>query len=247
MDYADFVDLTATHSAAVRAAAVEAGPDTPVPTCPKWDVRGLVRHLARVQSWAAHAVHTADPAQPPPRPDVPESFTDVLTWWDEQLDRLLTGLRAHDPDDPAWVFGPIEPRSMRFWARRQAHEAAIHRLDAESALARPPATHFDPEFAADGVDEMLTVMAPIGPEWSTSELAGTVLHHAADAGRAWLVTFAPGRPPETSEPGHAVGGGFISDASVAGTADALFRQVWGRPSTAVASGNPELAAAIHGR
>lgn len=247
MDYADFVDLTATHSAALREAAVAAGPDAAVPTCSKWDVRGLVRHIARVHAWSADAVTSADPERPPARPEVPESFADALTFWDEQRDRLLAGLRAHGPDDPAWVFAGIKPNSMGFWARRQAHEAAIHRLDAESALPVPPATHFDHDFAADGVDEMLTVMAPIGAEWPESELTGTVLYHAADAGRAWLVTFAPGRRPEVTEPGHAVGGGFISDAAVAGTADALFRKVWGRPSTAVASGNAELAAAIHGR
>ena len=50
------------------------------------------------------------------------------------------------------------PSPLAFWARRQAHETAIHRYDAQSAAAaarRAPAAAFDPAFAADGVDELI--------------------------------------------------------------------------------------------
>ena len=45
------------------------------------------------------------------------------------------------------------PSSLAFWARRQAHETAIHRADAESASGVRP--EYEPEFAADGIDELI--------------------------------------------------------------------------------------------
>ena len=44
---------------------------------------------------------------------------------------------------------------MAFWARRQAHETGIHRADAESPAGRGGTTLFPPEFAVDGIEEML--------------------------------------------------------------------------------------------
>jgi hypothetical protein len=48
------------------------------------------------------------------------------------------------------------------WARRQAHETAIHRFDAESATSS--VSGFDPTFASDGIGEILTAMAPRADE-----------------------------------------------------------------------------------
>lgn len=42
-----------------------------------------------------------------------------------------------------------------------------------------------PDVAADGVDEVLRWLIPRWTDrWATAELSGTVLYHAADAGRA---------------------------------------------------------------
>ena len=45
------------------------------------------------------------------------------------------------------------PSALAFWARRQAHETAIHRADAESASGAVP--EYAPDFAADGIDELI--------------------------------------------------------------------------------------------
>ena len=44
------------------------------------------------------------------------------------------------------------------WARRMAHEALVHRVDAESVLGRPLAPAAD-GLAVDGINEILTWMA----------------------------------------------------------------------------------------
>src|SRR6204780_1534249 len=52
------------------------------------------------------------------------------------------------------------PSPLAFWARRQAHEPAIHRADAESAAG--DVTPFPAVFAADGIDELLVCFASRG-------------------------------------------------------------------------------------
>lgn len=90
-------------------------------------------------------------------------------------------------------------------------------------------------FAADGVDEALAVMVARFPV----DVAGTVLVHAADAGRAWQVTLADGQKPVIGKATE-----LDPDASLVGTADAVYRALWKRPSTAVVNGDPALVAAL---
>ena len=52
-----------------------------------------------------------------------------------------------------WTFLPA-PSPLAFWTRRQAHETAIHGADADASAGR--ASVFPADFAADGVDELLT-------------------------------------------------------------------------------------------
>ena len=73
-------------------------------------------------------------------------------------DGLADALAAAPDDLECWTFLPApSPRAM--WARRQAHETAIHRVDAELA-AGTPVWRCDAAFAADGVDELLTCFVP---------------------------------------------------------------------------------------
>jgi uncharacterized protein (TIGR03083 family) len=238
VDFPGFLGEVERQAAAMRAAAVTAGPDTPVPSCPGWTTLRLVSHIARVHNWVLGALDT-DPAGNPPKAErPPEDWDALLVWWDNQVSTLVGKIRKLGPDAPAWTFD--KNKTAAFWARRQAHETAIHRLDAEHAAGDVPPLLFDPDFAADGVDEALKmVVRKLTAE--PADVEGTVLLHAADAGRAWLVTLTPGRPPEVG-PVHEPA--IDTDASVVGTADAVYRAAWGRPSTAIRGGDAELIAAL---
>ncbi|MGB3437422.1 MAG: maleylpyruvate isomerase N-terminal domain-containing protein [Actinophytocola sp.] len=235
MEFHYFLEQTRQQATALRAAAVTAGPDAGVPTCPGWTVHRLVRHIARVQAQVVLALDAEASGDAPRTERPPEDWDELLAFWDERLDTMLTELAERGPGAPAWAFAGNS--GTGFWARRQAHETAIHRLDAEHAAHGNEVPHlvFDPEFAADGVDEVLTIMVARFP----TDVAGTVLVHAADAGRAWLVTLSEDATPEIGKPTE-----LDTTASLVGTADAVYRALWKRPSTAVVSGDPAFVAAL---
>lgn len=237
----DFVAQIETQASSMRSAAVKAGQNAPVPSCPEWTVLDLVRHQASVHSWAAEAVVTAPDGDRPAWPKAPREFDEALSWWDAALSVLLERLRDAPPDRPAWTFqGPLR---ADFWARRQAHETSIHRLDAELATGHElPSLVFDSEFAADGIDEFLTIMVPRQLQLGrVVEATGQILVHAADAGRAWDVRLTAGKPVVVTGVHDSA---VDSDATIAGTADAIYRALWGRPSHAIVSGDQSLLAAL---
>jgi uncharacterized protein (TIGR03083 family) len=237
----DFLAEIETQASSMRSAAVEAGPDAMVPTCPEWTVLDLVRHQAAVHSWAAQAIVTEPGAGLPEFPKPSHDWDELLTWWDSQVAVLVTRLRDTRPDRPAWTFDGTNIAG--WWARRQAHETSIHRLDAELAAGHDvPTLLFDSEFAADGIDEFLTVMIPRQLQKGRAiEATGRLLIHAADAGRTWEILLTSGEPLVIT----AVHDSAIdSDVTLAGTADAIYRKLWGRPSHAIVSGDESLLAAL---
>ncbi|QGK71684.1 hypothetical protein GIY23_21095 [Allosaccharopolyspora coralli] len=246
-------DFTLQHlrdqAAAFREAVARTDGRAAVPTCPGWDSLTLLRHLARVYSMASIALRTSPDEQPSQFPVAPRELTDALSWFDDRLTELHEALSTEDNDGRVWSWvGPVDPG---WWARRAAHETAIHRLDMEHALAdlgadRSDELLFDPTFAADGIDEMLTVLFEGTRDWEREHYAGKVLYHAADAGRTWLVTYHDTRPPEVGVPHDPALARDEVDSTVAGTADALFRKVWGRPSHALVQGDEELATLVNG-
>ena len=127
-----------------------------VPACPGWDVADLARHLGGVHRWAHDAVVTGESG---PRAEGPASRDDLVQWFAEGASQLVSLLRRTDPDSPAWTFGP-PPRTAAFWSRRQAHETSVHLGDAQRALEVAVEADADPDFAADGVDEVASMFFP---------------------------------------------------------------------------------------
>jgi uncharacterized protein (TIGR03083 family) len=144
----------------------------PVPTCPGWSVADLTYHLAEVQDHWARVVRGADgstltPLRRPADLDLPDTFEAASA-------RLLEALAEADPAGSCWSWHP-EGGSIAWALRRQAHEALIHRVDAEAAAGLTPAAPAEPGLAADGVDEVLTVMVAGVPEWGRFTPDGRLL------------------------------------------------------------------------
>lgn len=165
-----------TDVIAIEAVALAGGPDLarPVPTCPEWTVADLLAHLGQVEDWVRRMLRNREYAEErPPDPDPIRAVADFI----DGIAGYLTAMRAITPAEPCWTFGP-PPQLAGFWIRRQAHEHAVHRVDLESAFGTRPA--FEPEFAADGVDEFLTLFHP-------AHRGEPVLLKAADTDGGWLL------------------------------------------------------------
>lgn len=151
------------ESARFRDVLAGCDPAARVPSCPDWDAADLLWHLATVQAFWARIVRDrpVTPAEDWPEPERPTSYDALLAAFDEHSAALVAALEAADPADPAWSWS--DEQTVGFTFRRQAHEALIHRLDAE--LTAGDLTPLDPELAADGVDEALAVMFGGTPPW----------------------------------------------------------------------------------
>ncbi|GAA2692744.1 MULTISPECIES: maleylpyruvate isomerase N-terminal domain-containing protein [Actinosynnema] len=245
MEHADFTRSLREQYDALRALIAATDLTSPVPTCPGWTVEALARHVARTHAWSIRAALTPPDTTSPPRPEEgPEDWSELLDWWDERFTELLRVLTTEDPSRPSWTF--IGPGAVSFWARRQTHETAVHRLDAEHASHAAlgtdvPVLLFPPDLAADGVDEYLTTMLTRQHLTKPNELSGRAVLHAADASRSWLLRLTPGEAPEV---GPLEGSAVDEDVTAAGTADSLYRLVWARPSHAVVTGRGDLLRAL---
>jgi uncharacterized protein (TIGR03083 family) len=118
-----------------------ADPATPVPTCPGWTIAGLARHHGTTHRWVEHIVRNRVrerlwsrdlPIEPP------EDDADCAAWVADGAERLIATLRAAGPDDTAWTWVP--DGHARFWSRRMAYEALVHRADVEIWAASPART-----------------------------------------------------------------------------------------------------------
>lgn len=219
-------------------AAGQAGEHAPVPTCPGWTTGDLVRHTSTFHRWAARIVAGPLPG-PVPEDPLPHAPTgaELLPWFRDGHDALLRTLRAADPDLECWAFLPAAPPPLTFWARRQAHETAMHRVDAESARGGE-LTPFDAAFAADGIDELLTGFHARPKSRVRTEHPRTLRVRPSDTDAVWTVRLSPDAPPHTERSAAAP-----ADCELAGPAQTLYLLLWNRLplDAATITGDPALA------
>lgn len=223
MDVAEHISELRRQGELLAAAAARVELDTPVPTCPEWRVRDLVRHVGGVHRWAATYVAESR-TERMDQDDVERMMASwpgddrLIDWFREGHLELVRVLEEASPDVACWSF-LLAPSPLAFWARRQAHETAIHRADAESpgAILRP----FSPAFASDGIDELLFgfVSRPRGR--LIADPARTIHVRSTDADADWFVHIGPERV-EVSRHGDE------GDCAVRGSASDLYLLLWNR-------------------
>ena len=167
------------------------------------DVPQRTTHLGRGHRWAAQIVATRATMPIPMREvadgKLPQDPAQHASWLNAGACQVIEAVTAAG-SDLVWTLAGTGRAS--FWARRRAHEAAVHLADAQ--LAAGLDVDLAPEFAADGVDEWLARVAagdggtagPAGAQAPDLRGNGQSLHfHATDPGLSgageWLVTRTP--------------------------------------------------------
>jgi uncharacterized protein (TIGR03083 family) len=262
MDTDQYIAALESDGAALAAAAGSAGLDAQVPRCPGWRVAELIRHTGYVHRWAARNIldrpaevsHGDTEEQIVGAGDPPEA--ELLTWFARGHRDLVETLKNADPDGayPVFLRGSSSP--LAFWARRQAHETAIHRADAQLAAGQRP--RFARDLAADGIDELIMGFVARGRRRPPGADGRSMRVHATDTGVAWQVSWPaePGAKPVCERiepgtagvvsPGTAAAGpaGAAADCQLAGPAAVLYPLLWNRadpdPATVTITGDSGL-------
>jgi len=207
------------------AAAAERAPlDAAVPTCPDWTLRDLVRHIGGIHRWAAAHVSRTRSGRWDPFAELQDHWpadTSLVDWFRQGHADLVRAVRDAPADLECFTFLPA-PSPRAFWARRQAHETGMHRVDAECASG--PITPFAPDQAVDGIDELLFGFMARPGQRLKSETPRALELHASDTDDTWLVRVSTDEPVVTRGPAT------DADCRVAASASDLFQLVWNRRS-----------------
>lgn len=198
--------------------------DTDVPACPGWTLRDLAHHLGEVQRWARLAVLHASPPEvgpmeAPPAPG-PTEAADLRAWLRAGSTALTAAMRDLDPDAPTWHPFTV-PQTAAVWPRRQAHEVAVHRWDAQQAVAAP-AEPF--ALGSDFVAEYFEVIVPrVVDRDGRVAPVGRLAVRESDTAAAFLVDTTDGTVRVI-----ALDDATTVDGEIAGSADDLVLALWRR-------------------
>lgn len=235
----DYLAHLRENSARFAAVLRDAPVDGQVPTCPDWQADDLIWHLAEVQwFWGTVVRELVEDPEGIEHPDRPGDRAGLLAFFDEATTLLQTSLAETDPADRRWTWS--EDQTAGFIRRRQAHEALIHRIDAE-LTADVARASMDPALCSDGVDEALRVMFGGAPAWATVTLepSATLRLRATDTDRDWVVTLGTfsGTSPDSGKVYDGSPLVEVTDtgsdqaaATIEGAAADLDCWLWGRPA-----------------
>lgn len=243
MDVSDYIGFVASEGELFASAAEQGELSVAIAPCPGWDMRELVRHLGMIHLWAAGNVaypkdvwlEVGDLSDLAGHwPDLATTWPDdrhLVSWYRQTLANLVRVLESAPADLECFTFLPASS-PLTMWARRQASELAIHRFDAEKT--RGATSHFDPQFATDMLDELLSGFAPRHRKLAVSQERSLQVH-AEDVGDHWHLKIGPQGIETSRQSGDA-------DLSVAGTAAELYLSMWNRTpdSTVKLAGDNEV-------
>jgi uncharacterized protein (TIGR03083 family) len=252
----DYLAHLASESARFGSVMAGTAPDVRVPTCPDWTADDLLWHLGEVQwFWGTIVRERVDVAQAeelkPARPGDRAGLVEFYTTASRDLGAILA---STPPETQVWTWA--DDKSVGFVRRRQAHEALIHRIDAE--LTAGTRSEMDPRLSADGVDEAVRLMyGGALPAWGNfaADEGETLRIAATDTGDSWFITLGhfTGTDPDSeksydeaaicaadTDPGRG------TTATITGGAADLDCWLWHRPPTGTIdrSGAGEVLAAF---
>jgi uncharacterized protein (TIGR03083 family) len=231
VEIAEHIGALRDQGALLAEAAGRAGLDAAVPGCPPWLVKDLLRHTGYIHRWAARHIIEC-PASVLEGPSEAEILRggapdpDLIAWFLAGHAALVETLAAADPALECATF-IAAPSALAFWARRQAHETAIHRADAESASGLTP--EYAPGFAADGIDELIMGFGSRRKYRPPAGDGGGLRVRTTDTGDAWHVAASDGRIGAQREPRDPPG---PDDDTVSGPASAVYLFLWNRSGPA---------------
>jgi uncharacterized protein (TIGR03083 family) len=237
---ADYLATIRRESARFAESLRSADGSAPVPTCPDWTADDLLWHLAEVQLFWAAIVRDrlADPdAAEAGKPERPDDRRALFSLFEQATETLLDAIGTTLGDTAVWTWGADQ--NVAFVTRWQAHEALMHRIDAE--LVTADATALDTQLASDGVEVALTIGYADVPPWSTFTPDGTTgLVTATDTRTSWSVALGrfTGTSPNTGKTYDmatlmvGAGSGTAPSFTVRGVAADLDLWLWGRADAA---------------
>jgi uncharacterized protein (TIGR03083 family) len=143
----------------------------------------------------------------------PEDPTELAAWYVKNLDRTLAALGSADLDALTWTFSSTGDQRVSWWCRRLAVEVAIHRWDAQHALAADDSAVPAPlngDVARAGIEEFVVEFLPgLVAQDGIEGLAGTFHLRATDEPVEWWIDLDVG--------GSMLPGGAESDTAIVAT------------------------------
>jgi len=233
LDHPTYLQHIRDESQRFRDVLADCDPAAAVPPCPDWRADDLLWHLGEVQHlWTWVVTNRPKGPDAYDQPERPGDHAGLLSFYDQQYVALVEALGAAEPTDEAWTWS--QDHTVDFIYRRQAHEALIHRRDAE--LAAGTLTPFPVDLAADGVDEVLDVMYGGCPPWGEfSPLPHFVRVDVTDSGdHVWVQlgrfhgTDSEGTVHDEDDLHVVADPGVEPDAVISGTAEVLDARIWRR-------------------
>ena len=232
----DYLAHLRADSARFSEVLAEVDPGTRVPTCSEWTAADLLWHLGEVQHFWGTIVRDrltdVDSYAEPVRPD---AYPELAEFFAASSALLIDALASTGDEVAVWTWLDAD-HSVGFARRRQAHEALIHRLDAE--LTAGAVTELDAGLATDGVLEAIEWMFGGAPGWATTTADGPIGRLATtDTVASWLVQVGhwSGTSPNTQrsytdEPMLVLVEAGEPSFEITGTAGDLDAWMWNRPT-----------------
>jgi uncharacterized protein (TIGR03083 family) len=158
VDY-DYLQSIEADGKALAGIAADFDLELSIPSCPDWTLKDLLAHVAGANRWVNKCVSEGLAAQERVLPLGPDGREELVEWFNQSTDELLSVLSGTPPDELVWT--PIRGALGSVWWRRKAAlEAAIHRTDAGNALRAGPEI-IDAQLALDGIDEYAEEFLPL--------------------------------------------------------------------------------------